>query len=40
MPRALLEHRPERESALRQLVGALRPGGSLVIEGIDFEADG
>ncbi len=34
--RFLLSHLPEREQALGRLVGALRPGGWLLVEDIDF----
>ena len=34
--RAVLDHLPERDSALQRLVAALRPGGWVVIEGGDF----
>src|SRR5918911_3842606 len=35
--RALLEHLPERDQVLPRLIAALRPGGWLVVEDIDFE---
>lgn len=34
--RAVLEHLPEHERALDRLVGALRPGGWLLVEDTDF----
>ena len=34
--RMVLEHLPAREEALRRLVAALKPGGWLLIEAIDF----
>lgn len=34
--RAVLEHLPEQEQALARLVAALRPGGWLVVEDLDF----
>lgn len=34
--RAVIEHIPEREVALKRMIGALRPGGWLVIEDVDF----
>ncbi|HVB04984.1 MAG TPA: class I SAM-dependent methyltransferase [Acidimicrobiales bacterium] len=34
--RLLLEHLPAREEVLRKLVGALRPGGWLVVEDVDY----
>jgi SAM-dependent methyltransferase len=35
--RAVLEHIPERERALARLVTAVRPGGWVVIEDVDFD---
>ena len=34
--RLVLEHLPERDAALRKLVRALRPGGRLVVEAVDY----
>lgn len=34
--RLVLEHLPEREMVLGKLVGALRPGGWLVVEDVDY----
>jgi 2-polyprenyl-3-methyl-5-hydroxy-6-metoxy-1,4-benzoquinol methylase len=34
--RLLLEHLPERERVLRKLVRALRPGGRVMIESVDY----
>lgn len=34
--RAVLQHVPERESALRSMIDATKPGGSLVVEDIDW----
>src|SRR5262245_57324216 len=36
--RAMLEHVPQRVEALRRMVGALRPGGWVVLEDVDFDA--
>lgn len=36
--RAVLQHIPEREAVLDTLIGALRPGGVLVVEESDFRA--
>jgi 2-polyprenyl-3-methyl-5-hydroxy-6-metoxy-1,4-benzoquinol methylase len=36
--RSVLEHLPEREQVLRRLVAALRPGGWLLAEDVDFAA--
>jgi SAM-dependent methyltransferase len=36
--RFVLEHLPEREQVLRRLVAALRPGGWLLAEDVDFAA--
>ena len=36
--RAVLEHIPAREEALRTLVSALKPGGRLLVEDVDFGA--
>lgn len=38
--RLVLEHLPERNEILRRLVGALRPGGWIVIEDYDWTAFG
>ena len=37
--RLVLEHLPEREIALQRMANALRPGGWLVIESIDFGSE-
>jgi SAM-dependent methyltransferase len=37
--RALLEHIPEREKALRRVIAAVRPGGWLLMEDVDFAGD-
>jgi SAM-dependent methyltransferase len=34
--RAVIEHIPEREAAVERMIGALKPGGWLVIEDVDF----
>jgi SAM-dependent methyltransferase len=34
--RAVLEHIPDRQRALERMISAVRPGGWLVLEGIDF----
>ncbi len=34
--RAVLEHLPERQRALERMISAVRPGGWLMLEGIDF----
>lgn len=35
--RLVLEHLPEREHALDRMVAALRPGGTIVVEDVDFQ---
>lgn len=37
--RDVLEHVPEREAALRTMVGALRPGGWILVEDVDMDME-
>ena len=38
--RAVVEHLPRRVEAVRRMVGALRPGGWIVLEDVDFDTTG